>query len=109
MKFSRFVSSIMVFGALSLCLAQVSFADDEALKARGKELFTTKEALGTKLACVLCHQGSKALDPAKVKALGDALPDTINKYIAEKAKGTTLPKDSEDMKALETYLASEQS
>lgn len=108
MKYSRLVTLMMVLGVLSLCCAQISFAEDEALKARGKELFTAKEGLNTKIACAMCHQGSKALDPAKVKALGDAIPDTINKYIVEKGKGTALPKDSEDMKALAAYITSDQ-
>ena len=98
--------ALIILGVLFLCLVNTSFADIQALKARGKELFTTKEALNTKLACVLCHQGSKALDPVKVKALGDTLPDVINKYVVEKAKGTALAKDSEEMKALVAYLTS---
>ena len=111
MKEKKMVALFMVLATLLLCLGVIgmSFAsDDQALVSRGKELFTNKEGLNTKLACVLCHQGSKVLDPAKIRTLGDTLPETINKYIVEKAKGTALPKDSEDMKALEAYLRSDQ-
>ncbi|MBI3999486.1 MAG: hypothetical protein HY351_02625 [Candidatus Omnitrophica bacterium] len=88
----------------------VSFAaEDEALAAKGKELFENKEGLNVKVACILCHKDSKALDPAKMNALGEALPDTINKYVVEKAKGATLAKDGQEMKALEAYLRSGQS
>ena len=102
--FQSFVAAVFVLGFSVLCRA----AEDEALVAKGKELFTNKEGLNTKIACALCHQGSKALDPAKINALGDALPDTINKYLVEKAKGTALAKDSQEMKALEAYLRSGQ-
>lgn len=88
----------------------VSFAaEDEALVAKGKELFSNKEGLGTKIACILCHKGDKAIPAAKAQQLGDALPDEINKYMVEKAKGTAIAKDSEEMKALAAYLRSGQS
>lgn len=83
-------------------------AEDEALVAKGKELFNSKEGLGVKVACILCHKGDKAVPSEKVQQLGDVLPDTINKYVVEKAKGTALAKDSAEMKALEAYLRSGQ-
>src|SRR3989338_1702220 len=86
-------------------IAGVAFAaEDEALVAKGKELFENKEGLGTKIACILCHKGDKAIPADKIQQLGDALPDTINTYVVEKAKGAALAKDSEEMKALEVYL-----
>ena len=85
----------------------VGFAD-EALVAKGKELFNHKEGLNVKIACILCHKDSKALDPAKMKALGAGLPDVINKYVVEKSKGQALANDSEEMKALIAYLQSGQ-
>ena len=104
---SLFVS-VVIFGFSILCKA----ADDDPspeLIAKGKELFTNKAGLDTKIACILCHQGDKAIPRAKVQALGGALPDTINKFIVEKAKGTAIPKDSEQMKALEAYILNEES
>ncbi|OGX05205.1 MAG: hypothetical protein A3G87_06740 [Omnitrophica bacterium RIFCSPLOWO2_12_FULL_50_11] len=77
--------------------------------AKGKELFDNKEGLNVKVACILCHKGSKALDPARISELGEGLPDVINSYIEKKAKGSALAKDSEQMKALEAYLRSGQS
>ena len=104
--------TVLFMIAALLCLlssAIVFAAEDKALVAKGKELFHSKEGLNTKIACILCHQGAKAIDPAKAIAAGDGLPDTINKYLVEKAKGTALPKDSEEMKALAAYLRSGQS
>ena len=103
---------LALLGLFIFCISVIGIAfaaEDEALVAKGKELFENKEGLGTKIACILCHQGSKALDPVKINALGDTLPDTINKYIVEKAKGAAIVNDSEEMKALEAYLRSGQS
>ena len=75
------------------------------LIARGEELFTKKEPLGVKYACIMCHKQEKAIQRSKVDLAGDKLPDVINKYLIEKAKGTKpLPKDSEDMKALAAFI-----
>ena len=82
-------------------------ADDGLLVARGEELFQSKEGLNVKIACILCHKGAKALDPAKINALGDDLPNVINKYLVEKAKGTAIAADSEEMRALVAYLRSD--
>lgn len=76
----------------------------------GKELFTTKEHLGVKYACILCHQKEKAIKKSDVEKLGDKLPDVINLHLLEKAKGTQpLTKDSQEMKALEAYIRYEHS
>ena len=94
----------------SLCMTSISFAEeDPALVAKGKELFENKAGLNTKLDCILCHRGSKALDSARIAKLGDTLPDVINKYIVENAKGAAIARDSEEMKALVAYLRSGQS
>ncbi|HLD56110.1 MAG TPA: hypothetical protein VJA00_00665 [Candidatus Omnitrophota bacterium] len=104
----RLYAVMMLF--FSLFVTSIAFAEeDPALVAKGKELFENKAGLNTKLACILCHKGEKALKPARITELGDALPDTINKYMVEKAKGTAIAKDSEEMKALMAYLRSGQS
>ena len=104
----RLYAVMMLF--FSLFVTSIAFAEeDPALAAKGKELFENKAGLNTKLACILCHKDTKALDPARIAGLGDTLPDTINKYIVEKAKGAAIAKDSEEMKALMAYLRSGQS
>ena len=76
-----------------------------ALIAKGEELFTKKEPLGVKYACIMCHKQEKAIQRSKVDLAGDKLPDVINKYLIEKAKGTKpLSKDSEEMKALTAFI-----
>lgn len=72
--------------------------------ARGEELFMKKEGLGVKYACIMCHKQEKAIQRSKVELAGDGLPDVINKYVLEKAKGKPLARDSEDMKALIAYV-----
>ena len=79
------------------------------LLAQGRELFNTKERLGVKFACILCHQKEKTIKKSEVQKAGDNLPDVINKYLVEKAKGKALDKDSEEMKALAAYIAYEHS
>ena len=75
------------------------------LIARGEELFTKKEPLGVKYACIICHKQEKAIQRSKVDLAGDKLPDVINKYLIEKAKGTKpLPKESDEMKALAAFI-----
>ena len=75
------------------------------LIARGEELFMKKEGLGVKYACIMCHKQEKAIQRSKVELAGEKLPDVINKYLLEKAKGTKpLPKDSDDMKALAAFI-----
>ena len=109
MKQSLKIGLVLV-ALFGLGMANVCFAgEDPALVARGKEIFeNAKQNLNTKLDCIICHRGTKALDPAKMAALGDTLPDVINKYMVEKAKGTAIAKDSEEMKALMAYLRSGQ-
>jgi len=80
------------------------FAADEDLLTQGETLFNTKEGLGVKIACITCHKADKAITKGQVAGLGDQLPDSINKYITEKSKGTALDKNSQEMKALETYI-----
>lgn len=70
----------------------------------GEELFNTKEKLGVKFACILCHKQEKAIKKSDVAKLGDRLPDAINDHIVKKSKGKPLPKDSENMKALVAYI-----
>ncbi len=97
-------ASFVVF----LFLGTVSYAEDAKpspeLIARGEELFTKKEGLGVKYACILCHKGPKAIERSKVDLAGDNLPDVINKYMVEKAKGKAFPKDSEEIKALAAFI-----
>jgi cytochrome c len=76
----------------------------EELLKKGETLFTTKEALGVKYQCILCHKGEKAIARAEVLKLGDRLPDTINGQIIKQAKGKPIPKESEEMKALAAYI-----
>ncbi len=79
------------------------------LIAKGRELFYAKEGLGTKYACILCHQKEKAIKRSKVIKAGDRLPDLINKSLVDKAKGKALDKNSEEMKALAAYITYEHS
>ena len=75
------------------------------LIARGEELFTKKELLGVKYACIMCHKQEKAIQRSKVELAGEKLPDVINKYLMEKAKGKQpLAKDSDEMKALVAFI-----
>ena len=107
--FQSFLAAVFFIVGFAVLCGAVDDKPSPELIAKGKELFTVKTGLGTKLACILCHQGDKAIPRAKVEQLGDALPDEINKYIVEKAKGTALPKDSEQMKALAAYILHEHS
>ena len=79
------------------------------LIAKGKKLFNSKEGLGTKYACILCHQKEKTLKRSKILQAGDGLPDLINKSLTEKAKGKPLDRNSEEMKALVAYITYEHS
>lgn len=89
-----------------LFLRAVSYAEEPSpeLISRGEELFTTKEPLGIKYACIVCHKGSKAIERSKVEKAGEGLPAVINKYIVEKSKGKPLTKDSEEMRALMAFI-----
>src|SRR3989338_11483118 len=97
---------IVTLSILVIVLVQNSllFAADEELVVKGETLFNTKEGLGVKIACITCHKADKAITKGQVAGLGDQLPDSINKYITEKSKGTALDKNSQEMKALETYI-----
>lgn len=75
----------------------------------GKEIFNTKERLGVKYACILCHQQEKAIKKSALAKLGDKLPEIINLHILEKAKGKPIAPDSQEMKALEAYIRYEHS
>ncbi len=79
------------------------------LIAKGRELFNNKDGLGTKYACILCHQKEKAIKHSKVLQAGDGLPDLINKSLVDRAKGKSLDKNSEEMKALMAYILYEHS
>lgn len=87
-------------------LAEAPSAD---LIKQGEQLFNTKEGLGVKFACIMCHKGQKAVKKSEVEKLGATLPDVINEYIVKKAKGTAIAKDSEQMKALVAYITNEHS
>lgn len=79
------------------------------LMAQGRALFTTKDGLHTKFACVLCHQKEKVIKKADIERAGDKLPTVINKYITTKAKGPAIAPDSQEMKALIAYIRYEHS
>lgn len=79
-------------------------APSEELLKKGETLFMTKEGLGVKFQCLLCHKGEKAISRAEVLKLGDKLPDEINGQIIKQAKGKPIPKESEEMKALSAYI-----
>ena len=107
MKISRFFFVLPLLAFQICCPA--NYAEESKpsaeLIAKGEELFTKKEPLGVKYACIMCHKQEKAIQRAKVDLAGDKLPDVINKYLIEKAKGTKpLPKDSEDIKALAAFI-----
>ena len=81
----------------------------ELLK-QGKGLFyQTKDKLGAKFNCILCHQKEKAIKHVEAVKLGDKLPDVINAHLVEKSKGKPLAKDSQEMKALTVYILNEHS
>jgi len=117
MKLKIFLFFSALFITLVLWLGLVSknaeSAPDEKpspeLIAKGRELFYAKEGLGTKYACILCHQKEKAIKRSKVLQAGDGLPDLINKSLVERAKGKSLDKNSEEMKALMAYILYEHS
>ena len=107
MKISRFFFVLPLLGFQIYCPA--NYAEESKpsaeLIARGEELFTKKEPLGVKYACIMCHKQEKAIQRSKVDLAGDKLPDVINKYLIEKAKGTKpLPKDSDEIKALVAFI-----
>ena len=79
------------------------------LMALGKELFLAKDRLKVKYACILCHQQEKAIKKSEALKWGDKLPEVINKYLVEKAKGKALAEDSEEMRALVAYILYEHS
>ncbi len=109
MKKEIFLGSILLSGII-LGGANLKAEDPSAdLIQEGKKLFTTKELLGAKYPCILCHKGEKAIKKSKIAGLGDKLPDVINKYLVQKAKGKALPKDSREMKALVAYIVHEHS
>lgn len=65
--------------------------------------------MGTKYACILCHQNEKVIKKSNLAKVGDKLPAVINKYLTEKAKGRAIPADSLEMKALMAYITCEHS
>lgn len=80
------------------------------LLAYGRELFNTKEKLGVKFACILCHKQEKAIKKLNVQKLGDKLPEVINVHILQKAKGAkALDPASQEMRALVAYITHEHS
>ena len=99
--FAGLAVSVGVLGAFAESLDEKPSVE---LITQGKELFTHKEKLGVKYACILCHQGEKAIKRSEVMKLGGRLPDVINKYLVEKAKGKALARDSQEMKALAAYI-----
>ena len=100
---------IFVTAEISTVSAIEEKPSPELLKL-GNELFNTKEKLGVKFACILCHKQEKAIKKTSLAKLGDKLPEVINLHILEKAKGAKpLALDSEEMKALEAYIRYEHS
>lgn len=94
-----------IWGSLQSASGQALPADvTPELIAKGKVLFETKDGLGTKYACILCHKADKAVKKSAVIKAGDKLPVVINKYITTKSKGKAIAADSEEMKALEAYI-----
>ena len=79
------------------------------LIAQGRELFNHKEGLKVKFACILCHQQEKAIKKSSIEKIGDKLPVIINQHITEKSKGSAIPGDSQEMKALMAYIRYEHS
>ncbi len=98
---------ILIAFSLSVAVASFAWAEDPSpgLIAKGRDLFTQKEGLGVKFACILCHKNDKAVKKSELVKAGDKLPAVINKYLVEKAKGSApLAEDSENMKALMAYI-----
>ncbi len=109
MKREIFFSTIILCGFV-LAGTYLRAEDPSAeLIQEGKKLFTTKELLGAKYPCILCHKGQKAIKKSKIAGLGDKLSDVINKYLVQKAKGKPLAKDSRQMQALVAYIVHEHS
>lgn len=108
-SFILFVIGVMGFGFWAVASEAEKAASPELI-ARGKELFTSTKSLGTKYACILCHQKEKVIKRSEILKAGDSLPDMINKYLLEKAKGAKpLDKNSAEMKALAAYILYEHS
>lgn len=106
---ASFLMASLWFGLSSLHSESSGQKPQEELIARGKELFNAKEGLGVKFACILCHQKEKVIKKSEVLKAGEALPNVINKYMVEKAKGKAIDVNSEDMKALVAYITYEHS
>ena len=104
---------LLTFGVFEFYSRSIAFAVEKdaspELIAKGRELFNNKEGLGAKYACILCHQKEKTLKRSKVLQAGEGLPDLINKSLTEKAKGKSLDRNSEEMKALVAYITYEHS
>ena len=79
------------------------------LIAQGKQRLNHKEGLKIKFACILCHQQEKAIKKSSLEKIGDKLPVIINKHITEKSKGSAIPENSREMKALMAYIRYEHS
>jgi cytochrome c len=88
---------------------QVAASQSADSIALGKKLFNEKGTCGNKYACIMCHKEDKAIKKSELAKLGDTLPDVINKYQVEKAKGQTIPPNSPEMKALIDYINNEHS
>ena len=111
------LSVLLLFYLIAATLAFLPWKGSEAgepsspeLLALGRELFNTKEKLGVKFACILCHKQEKAIKKSSVEKLGDKLPEVINLHILQKAKGTkALDPASKEMQALVAYITHEHS
>ena len=88
-----------------LAVASMAIAGDGASRAKGKELFTSKQ-LGTNgKSCNLCHPEGKKLEKAATYDERE-LGDIINQCIKNPLKGKALDPASAEMKSLIMYIKS---
>jgi cytochrome c len=107
---------LLGFASTSLAPARGDAASD-ALKAaikKGEELYRKPLTAGGK-SCAECHVGPNLMKSPRLKAyprfdkaMGKVVTgqQKINQMITEKSKGTALELGSDDMNALEAYMAS---
>ncbi|MBI3316992.1 MAG: hypothetical protein HYZ85_03180 [Candidatus Omnitrophica bacterium] len=95
---------LIVVVMLNSLVCHAEDAPSPELVAQGRNLFNTKEGLGVKYACIMCHKSDKAVKKSMLVKLGDKLPLTLNKYLVNKSKGKAIAEDSEQMKALMAYI-----
>ena len=112
------LAGAVLLGLVSTSLAPArGDAASDALKAaikKGEELWRKPLVAGAK-SCAECHLGPNAMKSARLKAyprfdkgLGKVVTgqQKLNQMITDKSKGTALELGSEDLNALEAYIAS---